>query len=146
MIVRDVMTPSVITVRSDATVAHAAKVMLEGRINALPVVDSNGGLVGIVTHSDFGLSLKHRPLVDNAYAMLGSATHPQNMEDTARTVGDKLVRDVMSRPVATVSPEDSLGKAAVQMLRGQIHCLPVVEQGSLAGILTRHDFLKLITD
>ena len=57
----DMMTSTVITVRPEATVGEAARRMLGYNISALPVVDEQGGLVGILTHSDFGLRTRYRP-------------------------------------------------------------------------------------
>src|SRR5215472_1645923 len=53
MLARDVMTPRVISIEADAPVTRAAGVMLQNRISGLPVVGSNGELVGMVTEGDF---------------------------------------------------------------------------------------------
>ena len=49
----DIMTPRVITVSADATIAEAIRLMLQNRISGLPVVDAAENLVGIVTEGDF---------------------------------------------------------------------------------------------
>lgn len=144
MIARDIMSSPVITIRENATVAEAARIMLDRDVSALPVLNGSGRLVGILTHSDFGLSPKFRPLVDNIYTLLGSTTTPRHLEETAHRVGGKQVRDVMRRNIITVQQEANIEHIARLMMRSQIHRLPVVEDGKLVGIITRHDFLKLI--
>ena len=49
----DVMTKGVITVEADATIMQAVRLMLQNRISGLPVVDTGGNLVGMVTEGDF---------------------------------------------------------------------------------------------
>ena len=144
MLARDLMTSPVITIREDDTVADAAKLMLDKDISSLPVLDGSEKLVGILTHSDFGLSPKFRPLVDNIYSLLGSSTTPEHLEETAHHVGNRRVRQVMRRNIITVSEDASIEHIARLLLRYQIHRLPVVADGQLVGIVTRHDFLKLI--
>ena len=65
MFAKDLMTAPVITIGEDESVATAARLMLDRDVSALPVVNEGGNLVGILTHSDFGLSPKFRPLVEN---------------------------------------------------------------------------------
>ena len=144
MIAKDMMSSPVITIQENATVAAAARVMLDRDVSALPVVNGSDRLVGILTHSDFGLSPKFRPLVDNVYSLLGATTTPEHLEETARLVGNKQVREVMRRNIITVQQDASIAEIARLMMRSQIHRLPVLENGKLAGIITRHDFLKLI--
>ncbi len=144
MFAKELMTSPVITIGQDESVADAAKLMLERDVSALPVIDEGGNLMGILTHSDFGLSPKFRPLVENVYTLLGATTTPRHLEETAHQVGNKRVKDVMRRSVITIGPEDGVEHIAQLMMRSQVHRLPVVDKGRLVGIVTRHDFLKLI--
>ncbi len=144
MFARDLMNTPVITIREDATVAEAARLMLDRDVSALPVLNGNDRLVGILTHSDFGLSPKFRPLSENIYSLLGSTSTFEHMEETARQVGNKRIGDVMRRSVIVVHGSDSVEHVARLMLRWQIHRLPVMDDGKLVGIITRHDFLKLV--
>ena len=144
MLAKDLMTAPVITIQEDATVGEAARMMLDRDVSALPVMNGAGKMVGILTHSDFGLSPKFRPLVENVYSLLGTNTTPQHLEETAHQVGSKLVKDVMRRNVVTVQQDERIEQISRLMMRLQIHRLPVMDGSNLAGIITRHDFLKLI--
>ena len=58
MLVQDVMTPNPVTITPDAPVSGAANLMIEKRINRLPVVDKEGKLLGIITRNDLMRALK----------------------------------------------------------------------------------------
>ncbi len=139
----DLMTPSVITIKPDATVGEAARLMLEHNASCLPVVDEPGQLVGILTHTDFGLHPKYQPLAENLYSLLGSSTTPQHIEEISQKVSSKLVEEVMRHPVITIQEDASIEEVTELMLRQEIHRLPVMRGSQLVGIITSHDFLKL---
>ncbi len=141
---RDLMSFPVVTVKPDATVGEAARLMLDAGVSALPVVDEHGNLVGILTHADFGMHPRFRPIADNVFSLLGATTTPRHVEAVSLKVNSKRIRDVMRRRVFTVSPDTPLDKVTEIMLTRNIHRLPVIEDGQLVGIITRHDFLKLI--
>ena len=61
MNVSEVMTRDVVSVQADATIIEAGKLMLQSRISGLPVVDSAGRLVGIITERDFLRSVRTEP-------------------------------------------------------------------------------------
>jgi len=118
--------------------------MLENNVSCLPVVDEQGHLVGVLTHTDFGLHPKFRPLADNIYSLLGASTTPQHIQEVSRSVRGTLVKEVMHHPVTTVKEDTPIAEVMQLMLRQGIHRLPVMRDGRLVGIITRHDFLKLI--
>lgn len=144
MLARDLMSASVITVQPQATVGEVARLMLENNVSCLPVVDPQGQLVGILTHTDFGLHPRYRPLADNIYSLFGASTSPKHIQDISQKVSGKQVKDVMHHPVTTVEANTPIAEVMQLMLKLGIHRLPVMEDRHLVGIITRHDFLKLI--
>ncbi len=144
MLARDLMTAPVVTVKPDDTVGEAARLMLDHDVSALPVVDDAGSLVGILSHADFGLHPRHRPMPHNVYTLLGSTTTPRHLEEVSRRVSGKPVRDVMRRKVITTTVDAPIAQVTELITRNQIHRIPVMDGARLAGIITRHDFLKLI--
>ena len=74
MLARDLMTSPVVTVHPDATVGNAARRMLDCDVSTLLVVDDGGKLVGMLTHSDFGLHPRYRPIAQNVYSLVGTTT------------------------------------------------------------------------
>jgi CBS domain-containing protein len=137
---QDVMTTQVATIPADATVQEAARLMLERRISALPVLDKDR-VVGMVSEGD----LVRR-------AELGTdAPRPWWLEffaegaaqDYLRTHGT-AVRDVMSSPVVSVRRSAPLQDVARLLEKHRIKRLPVVESGRLVGIVSRADLVRRI--
>ncbi|MBI4339103.1 MAG: CBS domain-containing protein [Chloroflexi bacterium] len=144
MLARDIMTSPVVTIGPDSTVEEAATLMLRRHVSCLVVVDDHGGIEGILTHSDFGLQRKMLPLTDNLYQLLGSWADPKTVEEIALKVRSRKVREVMIRDVVTVKEDASVPQVVETMLRHEVNRLPVVREGHVVGIITRHDLLKLI--
>jgi acetoin utilization protein AcuB len=127
--VGDHMTRSVTTIQSSALVRGAGEMMKTRKIRHLPVVDQEGGLVGIVTDRD----LRH---VVFDPALLGRAP------DLARALDTMTVGEVMTVGVITARPGTDLRQAAGLMHERKIGALPVVEGDRVVGILTESDVLK----
>jgi CBS domain-containing protein len=136
--VGDIMSCKVVTVKANDSVEDAARLLLEHRISGLPVVDENGDLVGILSESD--LIHKAEPLPSPA---LYYGDRQKFLEEMWKVKASK-VREVMTEDVITVSPEDSLGKAASLMLEKGVKRLPVVRGRMVVGMVTRADILKAL--
>ncbi|MGH2687576.1 MAG: CBS domain-containing protein [Actinomycetota bacterium] len=132
------MTTDVLTVAPSASFRSVADILLRHRIGAVPVVEDDRSVVGIVTEAD----LLQKEATE---ARPGAAAGRVRWEEA--DVGDKSLsltaRDLMTTPVRTIRPEASLRSIARLMLDG--HCrLPVVDAGNrLVGIVTRADLLKI---
>jgi CBS domain-containing protein len=119
---RDLMTTHVVTVELDDTVDHAIALMVRHRISGLPVVDREGHPVGIVSEFDL-LEL----ICDG------------------RTDQD-LVSHYMSNGLFGVVEEDSWVTVADMFREKHVRRLPVLRDGRLVGIITRHDLMHAIRD
>lgn len=139
----DIMTTSVVCIRSDATILEAARLLLSERISALPVVDGAGRLEGIVSEGD----LIHR-------AEIGSEKHASRwkflFEDNATLARDYLkahgrtVGDVMSHPVVMAEEDTEISVVAARMEQFSIKRLPVVRAGKVVGIVSRANLLQAL--
>lgn len=127
--VRDLMTATPITVDPDDDVATARNLMYRHWVRHLPVVDTAGALVGLISHRD--LLRKH---------LIEREDVPALVED--ETLSAMPVREAMRSLVETASPDAELAEAARRMLDNKYGCLPVVEGGKLVGILTESDFVR----
>jgi CBS domain-containing protein len=138
MKVKDAMTASVVTISPDASLKEAAAILAEHAIGALPVLDGDGSVQGIVTEADILLK-EHGESPQGGLRTLLHRDEVQAIEAkvTAHTVGD-----AMSAPAITVEAERSLALAAGLMLDHGLNRLPVVERGELVGIVTRHDLVR----
>jgi CBS domain-containing protein len=139
----DLMTADVMTIGRDATIADAIRSMLEHRISGLPVVDSTGRLLGIVTEGDFlrrgemGTE-RHRPRW--LEFLLG---YGRQAGEYIESHGRK-VAEVMTRPVQAVSQDTPVGEIVDLMEHFHIKRLPVLSDGRLVGIVGRADLLRAL--
>jgi CBS domain-containing protein len=133
--VKDVMTTRVIWVKRDATFREMAVALRENRISAFPVIDDDGKVVGIVSEADM---LTKQALADPG--VLGGLLHHR---DQAKARG-VTAGDLMTAPVVTVAPEDTVEHAARLMYARKVKRLPVTDaNGHLAGIVSRADVLAI---
>lgn len=140
---RDVMTPNVISVPVDMAVPEIAKLMLDRRVSAVPVVDTGERVVGIISEGD----LMRRPELGTDKPRSRWLRLFMGDEDRARdyvkTHGGHA-NDVMSQPVASVSPEATLADIVNLMTKRHIKRVLVLEQGKLVGMVTRSDLLRAL--
>ena len=128
MKVRDLMTSEPLTVSTDTPVVEARRMMLERRIRHLLVTD-RGRLAGIVTDRDVRLNLP-------------SPATSLSVWEINYLLVRMTVDSVMTANVITVDPDRDAVEAAHLMLAHKIGALPVVEDGTVVGIMTETDILR----
>jgi CBS domain-containing protein/mannitol/fructose-specific phosphotransferase system IIA component (Ntr-type) len=128
--VREMMTEHPYTTRADTPVRDAAREMVRWRVSALPVVEVDGRLVGMLSSRDLVRDLL------GGY-LQGGADRPTPARPPRRTV-----RDVMTRQVLCVSPDEPLAEVASLMTNKDVERVPVVRDGLLVGFLTRGDIVR----
>jgi CBS domain-containing protein len=141
MKVRDVMTPHVVTVGPNDSVATASGLMLQKKISGLPVVDGNGRLVGIVSEGDF-LRRSEIGTKRTRPRWIEFILGPGRIAEEYVKLNSRKVSDVMSHQVRTVAPDDSLATAVDVMERYRIKRVPVVQGEDVVGIVTRANLLR----
>lgn len=137
---RDVMTTRVITVGEDTEITEIAKRLLENRISALPVIDSDGRIVGMVSEGD----LMRRPESETERHpswWLSLLLLPEQKAISYVKSHGRQAADVMSRRVVTVADNASLEEIAETLEKHRIKRVPVVRDGKLAGIVSRANLL-----
>ena len=142
--VEEVMTREVVTLAPETPVAAAWQKMLDTLLKALPVVDKDGGVVGMLTDED----LLERAGLQQRLSVAERLDASTLKDEIARLGTSPLtVAEVMSRPASTVRAKDSLGLAAARMAKAGIKRLPVVDDNNrLVGVLSRVDVLRLVTE
>ena len=141
---RDVMVSPVITVGKSATVRDVAKILLEKRISAVPVVDDAGKVVGIVTEGDLihrAEAGTERPYSWWTHFLAGDATMAA---DYAKSHA-RRVEDVMTTDVITATPEMPLHEIATLLEERHIKRVPIVnKEGNLVGIVSRRNLIQVV--
>ena len=139
----DIMTSEVITVEEDATVQAAAELMAEHGISALPVVDKDPRVIGIVSEGD----LLHR--AETATEQRRS-WWLEMMTSTNQLAGEYIkshsakVTDVMTRDVISVTDATPVADIAVLLETHRIKRVPVLQDGRLAGIVSRANLVRAL--
>jgi CBS domain-containing protein len=126
--VREIMAQDPVTLEHDDILDLASDIMNLGRIRHLPILNK-GKVVGVLSQRN----LFHSAVV----AALGLDV--KESRDLLKTI---RVREVMSAPVITVSPDTGVKEAARIMVEKKIGCLPVMENESLVGLVTESDILR----
>ena len=133
MRVRALMSRDVVTIGESESCYEAVKRMQRIKARHLPVLANDGSLQGIITDRD----LRHHLLTPLIIGELG--------QTPVQALLIKIpVKQIMSAPVVSVSPESEVEEAAALMREHRIGSAPVVEAGRLVGILTETDLLRHI--
>jgi CBS domain-containing protein len=127
--VKSWMSSPAIVARDTETLPRARSTLLGEGIRRLPVVNAAGDLVGIITEGDIN-RVSDSPEKD---------VHEYNLY---YRVYDLPLREVMRRPVITVTPDTPLREAAHLMLAWRISGLPVIDHGRVSGVITVSDLLR----
>lgn len=118
--IEDIMTPDPLTLEPTATVGDAYTIMRERGFRHVPISES-GLLLGLISMTDIG--------------HLGARV-PEVMA--------RPLHEVMTKKLITIKPDQTVEKAAVMMASNKINCLPVVDGGTLIGIVTTYDLLDAL--
>ncbi|MBW2100358.1 MAG: CBS domain-containing protein [Deltaproteobacteria bacterium] len=145
--VKDIMSKQVITFSPDTEIAHAAKLLLEKRINGAPVVDEAGSLVGILCQSDLVKQQKSLPL-PSIFTFLDGfirITSIKQLDRDIQKIAAITVAHAMTPDPFSVQSDTSIEDVANLMVDKSFHTLPVVDNGKLVGIVGKADILKTLT-
>ena len=138
-----VMITNVISVGPDASVQEVADVLIRNRISAVPVVDKEGNLLGIVSEGDLirrpESGTERRPSV--WLEMFSSREVRANEFVKSHS---RQVTDVMTRDVITASPATPVGEVAALLEKNRIKRVPVVKAGKVVGIVSRANLLQAL--
>jgi CBS domain-containing protein len=144
---RDVMVSPVITVKPTSSVKEAAQLLLHHHISALPVVEGAGKVVGIVSESDL---MRRADLgTERRRSRWLSALFSDEERLAAEYVKahGRKVADVMTKSVITAAPDAPLRDIASLLEKNAIKRVPIVENGTLVGIVSRANLIQaLATD
>ncbi|MFI5024380.1 MAG: CBS domain-containing protein [Alphaproteobacteria bacterium] len=142
----DIMTTKVVRAYADSSIREVARLLLENGISAIPVVDRDGTVLGIVSEGDLlGRRDKEREARRDWWLTLlaeGEELSPEflaSMRAREQTAGE-----IMSAPVVTVSEETEAAEIARLLAAYRIKRVPVVRQGRIVGIVSRADLIRAL--
>jgi acetoin utilization protein AcuB len=133
MLVGERMTRNPVTILETASIDDGIHLMRERRVRRLPVLDSSGKMVGIVSDKD----------------LLHAAPSPAtslSVYELHYLLARLTIKQVMSSPVISVTADTPIEEAAAVMADHKIGGLPVVDGGALVGIITETDIFKILVE
>lgn len=141
LLVRDVMTPRVVTVAPETSLGDVARLMVEREVRAVPVVDDTGALLGMVTHRELLRYLIPDYLQRTKSGEFRAPTKSQVQRGSAdpRQIP---VREAMARSVLCLAEDQTLSDVANLMNSKDVDRFPVVREGKVIGFLTRADLIR----
>ncbi len=143
---RDIMTEAVTFVRPDTPVREIAAVLLDKRISAVPVLNSDGVPMGMVSEGDL-IERGERERLTRSDWWLALVSGRQALDDKflARLqAASRTASDIMSAPLVTVSEDTPVDEVAWLLAIHHIKRVPVVRDGHLVGIVSRADLLRVV--
>jgi len=143
---RDIMSTDLIVTGPDMEITKATALLLENRINGLPVVNDSGQLVGIICQSDLISQQKKLP-IPSIFSFLDGfipITSIKRIEKEAQKIAATRVSHAMTPNPVSIEPDTSIEAVAGLMVDSNFHTLPVVDNGRLVGIIGKEDVLKIL--
>jgi CBS domain-containing protein len=139
----EVMTVGITTIRADASVMEAARLMIEHGVSGLPVVNAHGQLVGIVTEGDF-LRRAETGTERRRPRWLEFLLGPGRLANEYVRSHARKIQEVMTPDVITVSPSTPLEDVVTMMERHRIKRVPVLGGEKLVGIISRANLVQAL--
>ncbi|SHF69835.1 universal stress protein [Streptoalloteichus hindustanus] len=138
--VASVMTRDVVTISEDTRFKDIVALLTDRGISAVPVTDSDGQLVGVVSEADLLAKEEYRAGLDRAPTLLPT---PDPEEGSRRAEG-LTAGDVMTRGAACVRPDDPVVAVARRLAQANVRRMFVLDEtGQLVGVVARRDLLRL---
>lgn len=133
MIIADRMKKNPVTATPDMSIKEASEKMKQNKAHRLPVLDDDKHLVGIISEKDILLAAPSPASTLSAY-------------EINYLLSKLTVKNIMSRNPLTITKETTIEEAVKLMVENDLSCLPVMEDGFLAGIVSKSDMFKILLE
>jgi CBS domain-containing protein len=146
LVASDVMTRGLATVHADTRLRDAAKTMVEHHVSGLPVVDDDGKVVGVVSEADL---IRSDDVADKRHDWWlhvladGYQLAPEFLYSINES--ERPVSAVMHSEVISVAPGATLSEVSDFMTKHNIKRVLVLDEGKLAGIVSRTDLVRVLS-
>ncbi|MGD8253768.1 MAG: CBS domain-containing protein [Syntrophobacterales bacterium] len=144
--VKDIMTTELITVSPETEIVQVTKLLLENRINGVPVLDETGKLVGILCQSDL-IAQQQKVPIPSFFTLLDGLIpliSEKQLDKQVRKIAAVTVAEAMTPNPVTVQPDTNIEEVAALMVERNFHTIPVVDEGKLVGIVGKEDILRTL--
>lgn len=144
MIIRDLMSKKLTVVKPDTTLRDLWKSIFSHRVNAVPVVDGKGKLLGIISKEDM-LKLLY-PNYEDMMEDLFTSYDFESMEDRIHELNVKKARDIMCKRVVFTREDTQVMRALSRMIARRLNQLPVLSRknDTVVGMITKGDIFRAL--
>jgi CBS domain-containing protein len=139
----DIMVSKVITVGPDAGVRDVARLLLDNRISAVPVISEDRKLLGIISEGDLMRRVEAGTERHRSWWLAMLSSNEGLAAEFVRSHARK-VADLMTHKVITANPETPVGDIASLMERNGIKRVPIVKNGKVVGIVSRANLVQAL--
>lgn len=147
MLVKDIMTKDVVTVKKDASIREIAQTIVDRDVSGLPVVDDDGTVCGIVSEGDL-VRKEFAPELPDELCILGAVIYYSGLreyQDAFRKIAAISAEQLMTKKLISVKPDDDVSKVAKILYEKHIKRVPVLDdEKHLLGIVSRRDIVKMM--
>lgn len=145
---KDIMTRDVFSVTQETDLKELAAMFVKHKVTAMPVVDDDGKLVGMISQTDLVEQDKplHIPTVISLFDWVIYLESEKKFQEEVEKVTARTVNEICSREPITCSPETPVSEIASLMVDNKVHLVPVVDNGNLVGVVARLDLIRSMGD
>ncbi len=143
---KDIMTKNVVTVTADTSLEKLSSILITNEISGVPVLDTEGGLYGIVTENDL-IRQNKRLHIPTVVSFLDAAIYLESskkFEAEVKRVTATKVGEICTRKVVTIDEDTTVTDIATLMSEKKVYLLPVLKAGKLTGIVGKRDVVKAV--
>jgi CBS domain-containing protein len=144
--ISELMNPNVVSARPGMTVAEVGNLLATHGFSGVPVVDESGKILGVVSQSDLVRETERPTTLGESGRFFTDVDEYRDLANLPRDWSDVPVESLMSKEVYTVRQDASAALGASIMRERKIHRLFVTEGGSLVGIVTALDLLRVLEE
>ena len=145
---KDVMKTDIISVLPETPVKEVARLMVDNKISALPVVTKFNEIVGVISENDLISKIvkPHEPglMTYLFHAALASSNEVLDYRKAMARWNAKTAEDAMTAPAICVKPDDTIETVGKVMLDDKVKRVFVAEEGHLLGVISRSVFVELL--
>jgi CBS domain-containing protein len=144
---KDIMRTPVISAHPGEPLGMVVRRMIDNRIGGMPVVDSEGKVVGFISRAELFPAERTIPFSTvTAPKLFNRFIDMTNLPENYREAANLSASDVMAPEFVCVDAETPLSKVASLMMRQQLDRVGVLSEGRLAGVIARSDVMALMTE
>lgn len=142
---KDIMTTECITLTPDTDITAAARILLENKINGVPVVE-DGKVVGVLCQADL-VAQQKRVTLPSFFTLLDGVfpiSSHEDLEKELTKITALTVADAMTPAPTFIHPDTGIDDIATMMANEKLYTLPVIDNDVLVGVVGKEDVLKTL--